>query len=86
MRPIQTGMRGVTASGKDGGLQSIGLSTNLKIADRPVTKDGLGGVGNKSLGPERKIYDRNFVMNDLREKMRAITSEIERFKVESERL
>jgi intraflagellar transport protein 74 len=56
------------------------LSANIKIFDRPVTQHGILGVSSKPQGEGRRIADRSYYLNLLRQKGSEITQEISKFK------
>ncbi len=42
------------------------LSSQLKVADRPVTQQGIRGIKTGSKGPNRQVQDRSYFMGLLR--------------------
>lgn len=56
----QSGLRPGTAS----------LRTDLKVAERPVTQQGMSGLKTAGQGPGRQVMDRSYFLNELRAKIR----------------
>ena len=55
----------------------IGLNTNVKVAERPVTQQGMVGLNpGKPLGPSRQVYDKSF-LTELRQKFKELTTVIQ---------
>lgn len=52
-------------------IAGIGANTNINIVNRPVTKEGIA-VSNNDLDPGRQVYDRNFYVNKLKERLQLI--------------
>ena len=42
------------------------LGAQIKVADRPVTQQGLGGMKTGAKGPVRQVQDRSYYMTLLR--------------------
>lgn len=63
-------------------MQSVGLSTNVVVDNRPVTRQGLTGMHTKQLGPGRQIADDKYFVNELRNRIREITQETENMRRE----
>ena len=56
----------------------IGLNTNVKVAERPVTQQGMVGLNpGKPLGPSRQVYDKSFFLTELRQKFKELTTVIQ---------
>lgn len=56
----------------------IGLDTNVEVAERPVTQQGMVGLKpGKPLGPSRQVYDKSFFLSELRQKYQELTSVVE---------
>ena len=56
----------------------IGLNTNVKVAERPVTQQGMVGLNpGKPLGPSRQVYDKSFFLTELRQKLKELTTVIQ---------
>lgn len=68
---------------------AIGLQTPVRVADRPVTQQGLSGLrtgtatGSTRL-PQRQYQDKSYYMGVLRAKMSEMQSEIMRLRQETE--
>jgi intraflagellar transport protein 74 len=63
----------------------VGAATAVKVAERPVTQQGLGGVktGTKA-GTGRQIYDKSYYMMQLRNKIGELSNELNQFNKEVE--
>lgn len=68
--------------GGQGGASSTVLAAGIKVADRPMTQQGLSGMKTASKGPQRQIQDRSYWLGEIRAKTNELTSEIR--KVEGE--
>ena len=44
----------------------IVLGSHLRVADRPVTQQGLSGMRTASQGPNRQVLDRSYYLGLLR--------------------
>ncbi|CAH2293816.1 intraflagellar transport 74 homolog [Pelobates cultripes] len=90
MRPPQTasrlstGMPPTTARpGTRGGSIGPGvLSSQIKVADRPVTQQGLSGMKTGIKGPQRQILDKSYFLGLLRSKVTELTTEMSKLKKE----
>jgi len=56
------------------------LNTQLEVTQRPVTKEGLGGVRPSSLGPGRQVADRSYYLGIIRTKITELQAEIQSLK------
>lgn len=83
-RPPQTAVRVSTATGpgsarpgsRSGPGASPGvLSAQIKVADRPVTQQGLSGMKTGIKGPQRQILDKSYYLGLLRSKINELTME-----------
>ncbi|XP_016075984.1 PREDICTED: intraflagellar transport protein 74 homolog isoform X5 [Miniopterus natalensis] len=66
---VATGMPpGTARPGSRGGLIGTGgvLSSQIKVADRPVTQQGLSGMKTGIKGPQRQILDKSYYLGLLR--------------------
>ena len=54
------------------------LQQGLKVDDRPVTQQGMGGMKTAGQGPGRQIFDRSYYIGQLRAKQSELNQEIER--------
>ncbi|XP_071436953.1 intraflagellar transport protein 74 homolog isoform X2 [Pithys albifrons albifrons] len=84
---IGTAMPPSTARpGSRGGSSTTGgvLSSQIKIADRPVTQQGLSGIKTAVKGPQRQIMDKTYYLGVLRSKTNELTTEINRLQEEVE--
>lgn len=80
-----TGRPGTRGGGAAGG--GVALSSQLHVADRPVTQQGLGGPKTAGArGGQRLVQDKTYFIGVLRSKINELTSEIGRLKSETETL
>uniref|UniRef100_A0A8C1NHS6 Intraflagellar transport 74 n=1 Tax=Cyprinus carpio TaxID=7962 RepID=A0A8C1NHS6_CYPCA len=84
LRPPQTAVRVSTAmipgsarpGSRAGPVASPGvLSAQIKVADRPVTQQGLSGMKTGMKGPQRQILDKSYYLGLLRSKINELTME-----------
>ncbi|NP_001002385.2 intraflagellar transport protein 74 homolog isoform X2 [Danio rerio] len=54
------------------------LSAQIKVADRPVTQQGLSGMKTGIKGPQRQILDKSYYLGLLRSKINELTMESSR--------
>jgi len=80
MRPGSGRNRGGTAMRQQG--IGVGLVTDVKVADRPMTQQGVMGMKTATAGPGRQIYDKSYYMHTLRTKVGELVGEITKFKEE----
>jgi len=73
-------MRQGTARQGPVNLNSVGMTTNMSISERPVTQQGLSGMRTAGNGPRRQIQDNSFYLTQLRAKCTEIQKEIESLK------
>jgi len=94
LRP-PTGMRGLPGTamrmgtamrpGSRAGVGGLGpLNTNIAVADRPVTQQGMMGMKIRAQGPGRQVADKSYYMGELRKKVEEMQTEIDRMNSESE--
>uniref|UniRef100_A0A8C6ZV20 Intraflagellar transport 74 n=1 Tax=Nothoprocta perdicaria TaxID=30464 RepID=A0A8C6ZV20_NOTPE len=84
---IGTGMPPNTSRpGSRGGSTSTAgvLSSQIKVADRPVTQQGLSGMKMGTKGPQRQIMDKTYYLGLLRSKINDLTAEINKLQKEVE--
>ncbi|XP_030423038.1 intraflagellar transport protein 74 homolog isoform X2 [Gopherus evgoodei] len=82
-----TGMPpGTSRPGTRGGLLGTGgvLSSQIKVADRPVTQQGLSGMKTGVKGPQRQIMDKSYYLGLLRSKISELTTELNKLQKEIE--
>uniref|UniRef100_A0A8C2ST82 Intraflagellar transport 74 n=1 Tax=Coturnix japonica TaxID=93934 RepID=A0A8C2ST82_COTJA len=82
---IGTGMPPSTSrSGSRAGSSSASgiLSPHIKVADRPVTQQGLSGMKTGIKGPQRQIMDKTYYLGLLRSKTSELTAEINKLQEE----
>ncbi|NXF26311.1 IFT74 protein, partial [Rhodinocichla rosea] len=72
--------------GSRGGSLTPGgvLSSQIKVADRPVTQQGLSGIKTAMKGPQRQIMDKTYYLGVLRSKINELTTEINKLQEEVE--
>ncbi|KAM4807546.1 intraflagellar transport protein 74 homolog isoform 2-T2 [Rhinophrynus dorsalis] len=58
------------------------LSAQIKVADRPVTQQGLSGMKTGMKGPQRQIMDKSYFLGLLRSKVSELTTEMAKLKKE----
>lgn len=76
-------MRQGTAAGRPGSRQGLGpLNTNVQVADRPVTQQGMMGMKIANQGPGRQIADKSYYMGELRKKCDEMSAEINKMNTE----
>merc|ERR1719265_2373980 len=64
--------QGTAAQGQ---VMGVGALTEVKVADRPMTTQGLG-MKTGSIGPKRQIYDKTYYMQELRRRITDLQGEI----------
>ncbi|XP_053558568.1 intraflagellar transport protein 74 homolog [Bombina bombina] len=81
---LSTGMPPATARpGTRGGAVGSGvLSAQIKVADRPVTQQGLSGMKTGMKGPQRQIMDKSYFLGLLRSKISELTTEMTKLEKE----
>ncbi|XP_015277900.1 PREDICTED: intraflagellar transport protein 74 homolog, partial [Gekko japonicus] len=58
------------------------FSSQIKVADRPVTQQGLSGMKTGMKGPQRQVMDRSYYLGVLRSKINELTTEINKLQKE----
>uniref|UniRef100_A0AAY5K7Q2 Intraflagellar transport 74 homolog n=1 Tax=Esox lucius TaxID=8010 RepID=A0AAY5K7Q2_ESOLU len=58
------------------------LSAQIKVADRPVTQQGLSGMKTGMKGPQRQILDKSYYLGLLRSKINELTIETSKLQKE----
>ncbi|XP_014739576.1 PREDICTED: intraflagellar transport protein 74 homolog isoform X2 [Sturnus vulgaris] len=72
-------------SSRGGSLTPGGvLSSQIKVADRPVTQQGLSGIKTAMKGPQRQIMDKTYYLGMLRNKTSDLKTEINKLQEEVE--
>uniref|UniRef100_A0A2I3MIC0 Intraflagellar transport 74 n=1 Tax=Papio anubis TaxID=9555 RepID=A0A2I3MIC0_PAPAN len=93
IRPLSGNIRVATAMppgtarpGSRGGPIGTGgvLSSQIKVADRPVTQQGLTGMKTGMKGPQRQILDKSYYLGLLRSKISELTTEVNKLQKEIE--
>ncbi|XP_009999330.1 PREDICTED: LOW QUALITY PROTEIN: intraflagellar transport protein 74 homolog [Chaetura pelagica] len=74
-RPVSRGVSSTT-----GGV----LPSQIKVADRPVTQQGLSGMKTAVKGPQRQIMDKTYYLGLLRTKTNELTTEINKLQEDVE--
>nr|XP_021391612.1 intraflagellar transport protein 74 homolog isoform X2 [Lonchura striata domestica] len=70
---------------RSGSLTSGGvLTSQIKVADRPVTQQGLSGIKTAMKGSQRQIMDKTYYLGMLRSKTNELTTEINKLQEEVE--
>ncbi len=64
----------------------VPLKTDVDVAARPVTQQGLTGMSVKNLGPSRQIADKNYYLIELRNKLTEITNEVDSMRGEIDKI
>ncbi|XP_072445101.1 intraflagellar transport protein 74 homolog isoform X2 [Chiloscyllium punctatum] len=75
---------GTARPGTRGGPVMAGgvLSSQIKVADRPVTQQGLSGMKTGMKGPHRQILDKSYFLGLLRAKINELTTEVSKLQKE----
>ncbi|XP_043917374.1 intraflagellar transport protein 74 homolog [Protopterus annectens] len=70
--------------GSRGGPVAAGgvLSSQIKVADRPVTQQGLSGMKTGMKGPQRQVLDKSYYLGLLRSKLNELTTETSKLQKE----
>uniref|UniRef100_A0A8C6XTP8 Intraflagellar transport 74 n=1 Tax=Naja naja TaxID=35670 RepID=A0A8C6XTP8_NAJNA len=84
LRPPSAMPPGTSRPGTRGGSIGTGvaLSSQIKVADRPVTQQGLSGMKTGMKGPQRQIMDKSYYLGVLRGKINELTTEINKLQKE----
>lgn len=82
--PPGTGMApGTARPGSRAGELGGALNAQIRVAERPMTKQGLTGMKTSAgRGPQRAIYDKSFYMGQLRAKITELAAEIAKMQKE----
>ena len=86
MMPPGTGMMPPGTGMQMGMMGGSVLQQGLKVDDRPVTQQGMGGMKTAGQGPGRQIFDRSYYIGLLRAKQSELNQEIEKIHQKWERL
>ena len=67
-------------------FSGVGLATDVQVAERPVTQQGMAGMrtGLKSAGPGRQVQDLSYYMGLLRTRISDISAELNKITAEIE--
>jgi len=60
----------------------VGLNTAVAVKDRPVTRQGMGGMRVKTAGPGRQVQDVSFYHGVLRKRVADLMEELARMRAE----
>ncbi|CAH1243745.1 intraflagellar transport protein 74 homolog isoform X1 [Branchiostoma lanceolatum] len=84
---LGTGAPGTARPGTRGGAAGGSvLGSQVRVVDRPMTQQGLGGMKTGSKGPQRQVQDRSFWLGQLRSKIQELQAEVTRLTREKETL
>ena len=69
-----------------GGTAAVGavLQHDVKVADRPVTQQGIMGMKQGGAGPGRKVADKSYFLGLVNKKVHDIVAEMQRLEQEKE--
>lgn len=74
---------GTARPGSRAGEMGGALNAQIRVAERPMTKQGLTGMRTAAgRGPQRAIYDKSYYMGQLRAKITDLATEISRMQKE----
>lgn len=74
-RPMGTASRLTTGMMRGGGAGSM-LNQTLRVEDRPMTQQGLGGIKTAAKGPRRQVEDKSYYIGVLRQKINELSMEV----------
>ena len=74
-----------TAMRVAGGV-GVGLNTNVDVANRPVTREGMFGVGMKGAKGQRQVQDKSYYIGILHAKISQLEEEKNKLNAEAEKL
>jgi len=76
--PLGTAMNPMTARPGSRGGAALGgaLNAQIQVSDRPVTRQGLGGMKTHAQGPQRQVQDKSYWLGVLRGKINELSNEI----------
>jgi hypothetical protein len=84
-QPMGTAALRMGTAMRPGSRAGLGpLNTNIQVAERPVTQQGMMGMKPVSQGPGRQIQDRSYYMGELRKRCDELTAEIRKMNGEAE--
>jgi hypothetical protein len=66
--------------------KGVGMTTNIKVVERPVTHQGVPGMKNTAQAHTRQIYDRGYYITALNKKNKEIMIETNKFRKDIEDL
>eukprot|EP00941_MAST-03F_sp_MAST-3F-sp1_P000985 g985.t1 len=75
---------GMSTAKRQANFQGIGLNTEVKVDNRPVTREGMTGIRVKTAGPGRQVQDTSYFLGLLRSKNKELQDEISSFEREIE--
>jgi len=65
-----------TGLGGGAGFGAGALNSMVQVSDRPVTRQGLGGMKTQSQGPQRMVQDKSYWLGLLRSKISELNTEV----------
>jgi len=84
-----TAMRRGTGTASRNGLQTggvgVGLSTEISVEDRPVTREGMFGMKGP-VNQKRQVQSSSYYLGEIHAKISSLTEELERLRNESRKL
>lgn len=78
-RPMGTASRlttGMMRGGGGGGGGGSMLNQPLRVEERPMTQQGLGGIKTAAKGPRRQVEDKSYYIGVLRQKINELSVEV----------
>jgi intraflagellar transport protein 74 len=79
---IQAGAARLSTAQRQANFQGVGLNTEVKVGNRPVTGQGMTGIRIKTAGPGRQVQDTSYFLGLLRTKNQELQDEIASFERE----
>eukprot|EP00240_Pyramimonas_obovata_P000770 CAMPEP_0118951980 /NCGR_PEP_ID=MMETSP1169-20130426/54012_1 /TAXON_ID=36882 /ORGANISM="Pyramimonas obovata, Strain CCMP722" /LENGTH=604 /DNA_ID=CAMNT_0006899135 /DNA_START=101 /DNA_END=1915 /DNA_ORIENTATION=+ len=94
--PPGTGYRGVMPQSRGGprpgsGMRTgarpgTGVNTDVQVADRPVTQQGMTGMRTAAQGPGRQVQDKSYFLTELRHKKQELSKVLESMNFEIDKM
>lgn len=66
--------------------KGVGMTTNIKVVERPVTHQGVPGIKPKGQSHTRQIYDRSYYVTQMNKKNKELMIETNKFRKEIDEL
>ena len=79
---LGTARMGTAMQGARAGLGP--LNTNIQVAERPVTQQGMMGMKVQPQGPGRQVQDRSYYMAELRKRCDELRAEVSKMNREEQ--